>query len=511
MVKFISKHTKQDTAPLLPDSTGTPPGKKSSYKSKKSQSDSASSRPRKKQQDAPKKRPEKKTRETPPPQKETVQKKEEKHGTWSREQYKVPEEEGKVRFHDLPLCDEIMHAIADLEYKYCTPVQQEFLPDALQGLDVGGKAQTGTGKTAAFLLATYSRLMQSKQTELRNGTPRALILAPTRELAIQIEKEAAMIGKYTPFKSIAVYGGQKLDIQQKQLNDHVDVIIATPGRLIDFKRRHVIHLGHVEMLVIDEADRMLDMGFIPDVREIVRSTPPRHDRQTMLLSATLTPDVLRLAGQWMHKEAKTVEIEPEQVAVSSVDQQTYIVRDEEKIPLLVNLFQKEKPERVLIFTNRRDTAEKVQNALRDYEISCGVFTGALPQSKRESRLQQFRESKITALVATDVAGRGLHIEGVSHVINFNLPTDPEDYVHRIGRTGRAGSTGISISFASEDDAHYIPEIEKYLGDDLSCTYPPEEWLKPLPPAKKRPGSSRSRNSGQPQKRRRRRSRPRRPS
>lgn len=397
---------------------------------------------------------------------------------WTPDSYQVPVVEGKTRFHDLKLPTEIMQALAGLRFAYCTPIQSQLLPHSLEGIDVTGRAQTGTGKTAAFLITIFSTFLKKPVTGKRRlGTPRALILAPTRELAQQIEKEAELIGKYTGFRTIAIYGGAQYKKQQGRLEkEPIDLVVATPGRLLDFKSRSHLHLNHVEILVIDEADRMLDMGFIPSVRQIIHSTPPRTSRQTMIFSATLTPDVIRLASQWMQNPV-TVNIEPEQVTVDTVEQRVYIVTTDQKFALLYNILQQEKPDRVIIFANRRDEVARLCRYLRKYRITSSLLSGALTQKVREKTLEAFKKGQIKVLVATDVAGRGLHVEGISHVINYNMPTDPEDYVHRIGRTGRAGAKGISISFACEDDSFYIPDIEKYIGRHLCCINPQEEWLK----------------------------------
>ena len=268
------------------------------------------------------------------------------------------------------------------------------------------------------------------------------------------------------------------------------VVIATPGRLLDFKRRQDLHLSRVEVMVIDEADRMLDMGFIPDVRQIIHSTPPKTKRQTMLFSATLTPDVVRLARQWT-RDAVSVEIEPEQVAVDTVNQIVYIVTTKEKFPLLLNIVQRDDAQRVMVFANRRDQTRKLTELLEQYGISCALLSGDVPQTKRVKTLERFREGDFRVLVATDVAGRGIHVEGVSHVVNFTLPHDAEDYVHRIGRTGRAGATGTSISFACEADAFQIPAIEEYIGNELECVHPEDDWLVAPPPPPRSASTKRS--------------------
>ncbi|MEN6487100.1 MAG: DEAD/DEAH box helicase [Syntrophobacteraceae bacterium] len=403
---------------------------------------------------------------------------------WHLSEFEVPPADGKTRFHDLDLPEPLMHAIADLGFQYCTPIQSAILPDALAGVDAGGRAQTGTGKSAAFLISALTHLLRKPAGESRrNGVPRTLILAPTRELVLQIEKDAKLLGKYCPIRIISVYGGMNYEKQRKMLTEEViDIVVATPGRLIDFLNRGDIHLNKVEILVIDEADRMLDMGFIPDVQKIVHATPPKARRQTMFFSATLTSQVTRLASQWTN-ETSFVEIEPEQVAAESVEQIVYITTMGEKFTLLYNLITQQNLERVIVFGNRRDQTRRLMEQLQDYGISCALLSGEVDQGKRIRTLEDFRRGKIRVLVATDVAARGLHVDGVSHVVNYNLPLDPEDYVHRIGRTGRAGASGISVSFASEDDSFQIPDIEKFLGRELHCIHPEDELLTPPgPPA-----------------------------
>ncbi len=413
---------------------------------------------------------------------------------WTIDQFPVEPAEGKTRFHDLDLPKPLMHAIADLDFRYCTPIQAQMLPHTLKGVDGSGRAQTGTGKSAAFLLTIMTRLLREPDTRPNpKGTPRSLIIAPTRELAIQIEKDARSLGTYAGLSMVVLYGGAPYDKQEKALANPIDIVIATPGRLLDFKQKRKLHLSHVEIMVIDEADRMLDMGFIPDVRKIIHSTPPKTKRQTMLFSATLTDDVIRLSSQWTRDPVK-VEIEPESVASKDVDQRVYIVTNNDKFNLLYHVLTQENPDRALVFTNRRDQAERMANKLESHGINSALLSGAVPQNKRTRTLEQFRNGEIDVLVATDVAGRGLHIEGISHVINLTLPQDPEDYVHRIGRTGRAGKFGTSISFACEEDSFYIPPIEELLGYELKCEQPPEEWVKEAPPPVK-PERKRTPRSG----------------
>ncbi len=396
----------------------------------------------------------------------------------------VPKEEGKLPFAELRLPAPVLHAIADLGFQYCTPIQQRVLKFTLGGHDAIGRAQTGTGKTAAFLLTILTDLLKNPADEERyTGEPRALILAPTRELAMQIAKDAQSLAKYTDLKIVTVLGGMDYDKQRKQLTEEfVDIVVATPGRLIDFAGKQDIYLDRVETLVIDEADRMLDMGFIPDVKRIVRLTPPKTSRQTLLFSATFTRDVINLSEQWTYNAVK-VEIEPESVTTENVEQLVYITTTEDKYKLLYNLIVQNNLERVMVFANRRDQTRKLSEMLRDHRISCALLSGDVPQDKRVKTLENFRAGKIKVLVATDVAGRGIHVDGVSHVVNFTLPEQTDDYVHRIGRTGRAGTSGTSVSFACEDDAFMIPKIEEAIGRKLPSKYPEENLLTDIPPVR----------------------------
>lgn len=394
--------------------------------------------------------------------------------------FQVEPVEGKSRFHDFVLPESIMHAIADLGFRYCTPVQAQALPAALQGKDLIGRANTGTGKSAVFLIAIFSRLLDEGIRDAGNGRPRALIIAPTRELVMQITKDGRNLARYTPLRIVPVFGGvdyrsQMQDLKEKQC----DVVVATPGRLLDYVGKNVICLDDCRIMVIDEADRMLDMGFIPDVRRIIHRIQERSRRQTMLFSATVTEEVRRLASQWC-EDPVHVEIEPEHVAVETVEQIVYLVTTAEKYDVLYNLLMKEKGERILVFTNQKNEARRLSERLKRNRINCELLTGDVPQQQRMKRLEDFRSGKIRVLVATDVAGRGIHIEGISHVVNYTLPYEPEDYVHRIGRTGRAEALGISISFACEEGSFYLPQIEEYIGRKLECIVPDEAMLTPAP-------------------------------
>ena len=411
---------------------------------------------------------------------------------WDREKFQVEPVEGKARFHDFALPDAIMHAIADLGFLYCTPVQAKALPVTLQGKDLVGRANTGTGKSAVFLISIFSRLLAEEIKDTRNGRPRALIIAPTRELVVQITRDGRDLAKYTPLRIVAVFGGvdyrsQMQDLKEKQC----DVVVATPGRLLDYLGKNVLSLDDCGIMVIDEADRMLDMGFIPDVRRIVQRTREGARRQTMLFSATVTEEVRRLASQWC-KDPVQVEIEPEQVTVESIDQIVYLVTTAEKYDVLYNLVKQKSGERILVFTNQKNEARKLSERLKRNGLNCDLLTGDVPQQQRTKRLEDFRAGKILVLVATDVAGRGIHIEGISHVVNYTLPYEPEDYVHRIGRTGRAGAAGISISFACEEGSFYLPQIEEFIGRKLECIVPDEALLTPAP---KGVGVQRTENRG----------------
>ena len=380
----------------------------------------------------------------------------------------------KVKFDTLNLDASVQQGIDALGFEFCSPIQGRILPHTLSGNDAIGKAQTGTGKTAAFLITIFNDLLSHPiEGERYLGEPRAVIIAPTRELVMQIASDAQELGRFTGLKTVTLSGGADYQKQLNQVNRApVDIIVATPGRLIDFMERRDLALDRVEILVLDEADRMLDMGFIPQVKRIVRATPRKEDRQTLLFSATFTQDIMNLARQWTF-EPITVEIEPERVATASVDQRVYLVSSRERFPVLMDILKDPSVESVIIFANRRDQVRRLYEKLRKEGVQCGMLSGEITQAKRTKTLDNFKTGRSKVLVATDVAGRGIHVEGISHVVNYNLPEDPEDYVHRIGRTGRAGASGVSISFASEDDAFLLPDIEALLGHSLACMSPPE--------------------------------------
>lgn len=356
----------------------------------------------------------------------------------------------------------IMRGIEATGFKLCTPIQAETLPLALAGKDVAGQAQTGTGKTAAFALATLQKLLTTPASEHRKpNQPRAIILAPTRELVVQIEKDAKVLGQFTGLKIGAVFGGTGYDSQKQMLQDGLDILVGTPGRLIDYFKQHIYNLKAIDVVVLDEADRMFDLGFIKDIRYLIRRCPPPDKRQGMLFSATLSYRVLELAYEHMNNP-ETVKIETENVTADRISQVGYMVANEEKIPLLLGLLKKMDAHRTIVFVNTKRAADEVWGFLEGNGIKTAVLSGDVPQKKRLSLLTKFQTGGLDVLVATDVAARGLHIPDVSHVINYDLPEDAEDYVHRIGRTARAGATGDAISFACETFSFSLPDIETYI-------------------------------------------------
>ena len=403
--------------------------------------------------------------------------------SWDISQFVVQPEEGKTRFHDFDLPAYLMRGIQDTGFHYCTPIQASSLPHTLNGHDIVGKAQTGTGKTAAFLISIITDLIKHPVKEERfMGEARSLIMAPTRELAIQIADDATQLLKHTDLNVHCLVGGMDYGKQlQKMQKSHCDILVGTPGRLLDFANNRDLYLDQVEVLVIDEADRMLDMGFIPQVRRLVRLTPKREERQTLLFSATFTPEILRLSETWTDTPV-TVEIGAERVATDTVEQKIYITTASEKFALLNNILINDDVDSVMVFANRRDICRNLHEKLKKKGFRAGLLSGDVPQNRRMKALESFKSGSLKVMVATDVAGRGIHVDGISHVINYTLPEEPEDYVHRIGRTGRAGKTGTSISFACEDDAFLLEPIEKLLDMKLACTMPEEHLLQEAPAA-----------------------------
>jgi ATP-dependent RNA helicase RhlB len=372
-----------------------------------------------------------------------------------------------ISFSSFDLHPALLAGLEAAGFNRCTPIQALTLPIALAGRDVAGQAQTGTGKTLAFLIAVINRLLTKPAlAERKPEDPRALILAPTRELAIQIHKDAVKFASDLGLKFALVYGGVDYDKQRAQLQAGADVIIATPGRLIDYVKQHkVVSLHACEVCVLDEADRMFDLGFIKDIRFLLRRMPIRTERQTLLFSATLSHRVLELAYEHMNEPEKLV-VETESVTAARVRQRLYFPADEEKLPLLIGLLSRSEGARTMVFVNTKAFVERVARALEKAGYRVGVLSGDVPQKKRESLLKKFQAGQLELLVATDVAARGLHIDGVSHVFNYDLPFDAEDYVHRIGRTARLGAEGDAISFACERYAMGLPDIEAYIGQEI---------------------------------------------
>lgn len=384
--------------------------------------------------------------------------------------------EGDISFYSLGLSNPVLHGIHDLGFVSCTDIQSATLPEALKLRDIAGKAQTGTGKTAAFLISVFDYFVKNPLEEPYSGTPRCLIIAPTRELAVQIGKDAAELGKYCDAKVLTVFGGMDYKKQASAFEERVDILVATPGRLLDYARQRIVKLNKVEILVIDEADRMLDMGFIPDVRRIIGHLPHSDKRITQLYSATLSDAVMNLARIWMKKDYHIVEIDPETVVSDDVEQVVYMVTANQKIPIILWYLKNEEVKRLMIFSNRRDETKIISDELYKRGIDLELLTGDVPQKKRMKILERFRSGDLKVVVATDVAGRGIHVDNVSHVVNYELPYEPEDYVHRVGRTGRAGVQGRAISFACENSAFELPSIEEYIGHSLKCTTPEPDML-----------------------------------
>ncbi|MBK1650326.1 ATP-dependent RNA helicase RhlB [Rhabdochromatium marinum] len=369
----------------------------------------------------------------------------------------------ETRFDSFALDSRILDGLNQAGFTFCTPIQAQALPIALAGHDVAGQAQTGTGKTAAYLVAALHHLLRHPpDPEPPPRGPQVLILAPTRELAVQIHKDALLLAQSTGFRLGLAYGGTGYQQQRDQIASGVDILIGTPGRLIDYFKQHVFDLKSISVVILDEADRMFDLGFIKDIRFILRRMPPPERRLGMLFSATLSYRVTELAYEHMN-DPTMVEITPEQVTADRVTQCCYMVGNDEKIPLLIGLLHTIDDGRVMVFINTKRQAERVWGYLQGNGIKSAVLSGDVPQKQRLSLLRRFQEGELPVLVATDVAARGLHIPDVSHVINFDLPDDPQDYVHRIGRTARAGAAGDAISFACETYAFCLPEIESYIG------------------------------------------------
>jgi ATP-dependent RNA helicase RhlB len=386
-----------------------------------------------------------------------------------------------MNFQQFHLPPEVLEGIRRAGFSRCTEIQEKSLPITLAGKDVAGQAQTGTGKTAAFLIAIFTRLLTLRSLPSgRCASPRALIIAPTRELAVQIFKDAQSLGSATPFKMLVVYGGVDYLKQKAELERSPDVLIGTPGRLIDYYKQKAYDLRRLQILVIDEADRMFDMGFIADVRYLLRRMPPYHKRQSMLFSATLSLRVMEMAYEHMNNPTR-IEVSPEQVTAEGIHEALYHVERSKKLPLLLGLLKKEPWERILIFINTKRQGEILEERLSRHGYKARAITGDIPQTKRLQIMEQFKSKTLPILVATDVASRGLHIEDVSHVINYDLPQDPKDYVHRIGRTARAGATGRAISLVCEEYVYSLEEIEDLIGHRIPVVWAEDDlFVKPIP-------------------------------
>ena len=369
----------------------------------------------------------------------------------------------ETRFCNLELSDSILLGLNDAAFNHCTPIQDKALPLLLRSKDIAGQAQTGTGKTATFLLATFQHLLNDESEAIKN--PRALILAPTRELAIQIHKDALSLSKHLNLKFALIYGGTDYQKQLDTLKSTIDIIIGTPGRIIDFYKQNAFTLNHIQVTVMDEADRMFDLGFIKDIRYLLHRMPAPEQRLNMLFSATLSYKVTELAYEHMNNPI-LIRIESEEVTSKAIQQSAYCPANEQKIPLLIGLLNHHQPQRSIIFVNTKRCAELLDDTLNANGYKTAALSGDVPQDKRQRLLADFQDNKITLLIATDVAARGLHIADVSHVINYDLPQDVEDYVHRIGRTARFGASGIAISFICEHYAYSMPDIETYIGQKI---------------------------------------------
>lgn len=433
------------------------------------------------------------------PQDETLQSTDDKSDTLS--------------FRELGLPEALLKATDELGFSHCTEIQGLSLPAIAAGRDIAAQAQTGTGKTAAFLLGSFARLLaQTPSEDRRKDQPRMLVIAPTRELAMQIKKDADSLGKFTDLRCSVVYGGIDYDKQRKELAAGVDVLIGTPGRLIDYFKQKVFDLKRLEIVVLDEADRMFDLGFIADIRFLLRRMPEPGERRSMLFSATLSHRVMELAYEHMDNPEE-VKTQTTGVTAEGVRQALYQPASDEKIPLLLGLLDSLQPPRSIVFVNTKRAAEKIEGFLLGNDIACGTLSGDVRQSRRQRILADFTAGKLPVLIATDVAARGLHIDDVSHVFNYDLPQQAEDYVHRIGRTARAGSQGVAVSFACENYSFSLPDIQAYIGQSIPLEMITDELLITPKPAKRverdrvgtpahgkpRQDSSRSRSKPRPKK------------
>lgn len=423
----------------------------------------------------------------------------------------------QIRFSNLELSDSILRSLKDAGFHHCTPIQRQALPLSLRGKDIAGQAQTGTGKTAAFLLATFQYLINDTEDDVEAEIdddmdddekpvikaaakrkqikyPRAIILAPTRELAIQIHKDALQLSKHLNFKFALIYGGTDYQKQLDSLKGNIDIIIGTPGRIIDFYRQNAFTLDNVKVTVMDEADRMFDLGFIKDIRYLLRRMPPPEKRLNMLFSATLSYKVTELAYEHMNNPV-LIKIETEEVTSKAIQQSAFCPSNEQKIPLLIGILNQHKPQRSIIFVNTKRCAEQLNDTLNANGYKTAALSGDVPQDKRQRLLNDFQENKLTLLIATDVAARGLHIADVSHVFNYDLPQDVEDYVHRIGRTARFGTSGVAISFICEEYAYSMPDIEEYIEQKIPVLPITDDLLAEVVKPERRPAKPKTEYQG----------------
>ncbi|MGQ4277166.1 ATP-dependent RNA helicase RhlB [Pseudidiomarina sp. E22-M8] len=409
----------------------------------------------------------------------------------------------ETRFADLDLHPQVLTALNKAGFEYCTPIQALSLPIALKGQDVAGQAQTGTGKTLAFLIAAFTTLL-NKPRSGEKRYPRAIIMAPTRELAIQIANDAELLAAHCDMRLGIIYGGEGYESQRQRLEEGVDILIGTTGRLIDYCKQGIYQLDKIEVVVLDEADRMFDLGFIKDIRYMFERMPGAKERQSMLFSATLSQRVQELAYDHMNSPTK-VEVEPTQKTAIRISEELFYPSKQDKIKLLLTLIEEDWPDKAIIFANTKHVCEKLFNWLEADSHRVGLLTGDVPQRKRLKILEEFSAGTLDFLVATDVAARGLHIPEVSHVYNYDLPDDFEDYVHRIGRTGRAGASGKAINLACEEYVYNLPAIEEYIGHSIPVTkYDPDALLSdlrtPRPSGRRRSRGGRRGGSGGQQRR-----------
>ena len=416
----------------------------------------------------------------------------------------IPDHLSELSFDQLDLHESIRLGVKDSGFEFCTPIQATTLPITLKQQDIAGQAQTGTGKTAAFLIAMYQKLLSHPAEQKGARQPRAFILAPTRELAVQIANDAELLGSHTGFRIGLAYGGTDYEKQRNIISEGIDVLIGTPGRIIDYFKQGVFKLDQVEVAILDEADRMFDLGFIKDIRYLLRRLPPPEKRLNMLFSATLSQRVMELAYEHLN-EPELVRIEPDKVTVDRVRQAIFFPSNAEKVPLLVGLIREMGAARIMVFVNMKREAERLQAYLEANGIEAAAISGDVPQRKRLKMLMRFQSGDLPVLIGTDVASRGLHIPDVNYVINYDLPQDSEDYVHRIGRTARAGAWGDAISFGCESYAMSLPDIEEYIGHKIPVAqYTPDQLPEIIRPkarprssgSSRRPGGDRKRPSGQ---------------